>query len=262
MTTSLNAPTEQQHLLGGVPHRISNPNQPTGKYRWIIASVVSLGGIGGVSYVSVKSFIAGATANGVILGAGTLICAGACAYCMYRFVDSFRNRNIEQVDPVIDLESARTNTLMLRNIHVRLNALIIQPIYVDGAVDNEIINQQLTKLETEYALMQEELEEFQQIVQTELANRSRNSPSMGGLDSPSVEGTFESRLSSRLNALAKLSRNSSRLQSAYNSPITGGTGSSLSLVSPIKNLKAPKLDFFKTINTGSDSDSDDKDGRK
>ena len=47
------APTEQLHLLNGIRHRISNPNQPTGKYRWLVASVTSFIGTGGVVYVSV-----------------------------------------------------------------------------------------------------------------------------------------------------------------------------------------------------------------
>src|SRR5579862_7728617 len=92
--------------------------QPNGKYRWLIGSVVSLGGTIGVGTISVQSFIAGAVLNGGILGAGSLICAGACAYCLYRFVDALRTRSIEPIAPIFDESAAKVNFLILRAINL------------------------------------------------------------------------------------------------------------------------------------------------
>ena len=61
--------------------------------------------------------MSGAIANGGILGAGSLNSRGVCIYCMYRFVNALRTRNIEHIDlDDVDLESARANVLVLQTI--------------------------------------------------------------------------------------------------------------------------------------------------
>lgn len=140
--------TEDQRLLPNLP-------QPTGKIGWIIGSAVSFGGTIGVGYVSIKSFIAGAVVNGGILGAGSLICAGACAYCCYRVVDALRTRSIESVEPTFDESTTKAHFLILRTIYNQLTALLqkdvssdLEEVVTDVGLPGSI-NLQLTELSDE-----------------------------------------------------------------------------------------------------------------
>jgi len=126
------------------------PSQPTGKWRWLVTSVVSFVGSSGVGYISVKSFIAKAVVEGGILGAGSLVCAGACVYCAIRFYNALTTRTVESITSVND---EMDTTMILRPFHDRLSRLI-NPSAVNGLelrVEDrglpEAINRQLTELE-------------------------------------------------------------------------------------------------------------------
>lgn len=199
-------------------------------FRWLFAAL----GSGGVAipqgYFSVTSFITKSTAAGGIFGAGTIVCAGSCVYCIFRVVNAIKYRNIQPLAPAPDMTAAKADVQMLRVVHTRLNTLLTEsePIDLEAGVNDvqlhEAINGQLQELEQILPLMRTELDELRQTIHEVLANQSVESPDGIGLDSPSKEVSFERGILDKLNALAKKvgrdqsSRNNSRLSSAANSP--------------------------------------------
>jgi hypothetical protein len=255
---------------------IPNSYQPSGKKRWLFTAVVSAAGTGGVGYVAVKSFISGTFVNGGILTAGSLICAGACAYCCYRFVMALTTRDIEPVVLTTNVEANKANDLMLLTIHNRLNRLLDQTAMVDleENIDQvklyDSISQQLTQLEQMLPELQRDFIELQELIPG-FSNKSFGSPSTGSLfDSPSADVSLDGGLFTKIDGLSKrmaqrLSRNGSRSQSAnnsaYNSPMVIRTTSTVPLSSSTEKPNVPQLKFNKIINDTSDNESD-KEGEK
>lgn len=260
-TQGTQLPTENQLLFPRVQPPIRN--QPNGKYRWLTASFATLGGTLGVGYYAIKNFISGANTAGGVLGVGSLVCAGACAYCVYRFVDALRARSIEIITPNFDEEAAKTNTTVLRVIHSRLNTLLNQSTNIDleERIDDarlpDLINQQISELELMMPDMRRELAEMQETILAAINNRALESRSGSAFNSPSHESSYEYGILDKLNALSKQvgtdqkSRSASRLQSTYTSPMGGGTVSKI-VIDSNESPKGSKLDFS-AIN---DSDTD------
>jgi hypothetical protein len=250
---------------------LQNPYHSTGKKRWLAASVTSFLGTGGATYVSVKSFISGAIVNGTILGFVTVVCAGSCIYCAYRFINALRTRTIEPVTPVFDEGAAKANILMLQSIDSRLHVLLNETVEIDLNERLDVtglhnsINQHLADLEQMLPEMRHELAEFKVLIQAATENRSIGSTNSSAYNSPSVDGSFEGKLLSRLTDLQnkvgkdQSSRNASRLQSAFSSPTV--LSSSSRIISPtterdISPIKKLRLDF--TINDSDDSSKETK----
>lgn len=261
--------TETQRLLMGVQ------NPPIGKKRWFFATATSLFGTGGATYVSVKSFISGAIVNGSILGVVTVVCAGSCIYCAYRFINALRTRAIEPVTPVFDEGAAKANVVMLRSIDNRLNAMLNETVetnLIERLDDNGLhdsINQHLAELEQILPDMRQELSELKDSIQAVILNRSAGSTYSSGCNSPSLGGSFESKLLGKLTDLSvkvgrdQLSRSASRNPSAYSSPTVLNSNSRIT--SPTyDNRSSPirqrKLSF--PINDGHDSDDSSKEAKK
>jgi hypothetical protein len=254
---------EDQYLLTNrVQPPILNTNQSTGKYHWIIASIASFGATGGVGYLSIKNFVSGSGIDGGILGGGALICAGACAYCVYRFVDALRTRSIEIITPNFDEEAAKTNTTVLRLIHSRLNTLLNESTIIDLEMRTDdaglpdLIYQQINELELMLPDLRQQLADLQETIQTAINNKSMESRSGSAFNSPSHESSYEYGILGKLNALSKQvgtdqkSRSASRLQSTYTSPMGGGTVSKI----VIDSNESPK---GRRINFGIINESDD-----
>ncbi len=261
--------TETQRLLTGVH------NPPTGKKRWLFASATSLFGTGGATYVSVKSFISGAIVNGSILGVVTVICAGSCIYCAYRFINALRTRTIEPVTPVFDEGAAKANILMLQSIDERLSAMLYETVEInlveklDGVRLHDSINQHLAELEQMLPTMRKDLTELHELIQAAVDNRSIGSTNSSAYNSPSADGSMEGKLLSRLTELQnkvgkdQSSKNPSRNTSTFNSPTVLSSSSRTNprtAGSDSTPIRGTKLNF--AINEGHESDDSTKEEKR
>jgi hypothetical protein len=230
-------------------------------FRWFFAALGN-GGVAGIQgYYAVASFIAKNAVAGSIFGAGAVVCAGACGYCIYRVVIDLKHRNIQPIAPAADMTAAKADVQMLRLVHTRLNTLLSEstPDLEAGVTDVQLhgaISGQLQELEQILPQMRTELDELKQTIQEALANRSIESPSTAGVDSPSSEG-FEQGLLGKLDAFSKKvskdrsSRNASRHSSAPTSPGAVPFPASPGLSPVVKGTPVPRrLTFESSINGG------------
>lgn len=199
---------------------------------WIFTTLAYGGGTGVTGYYSVTSIIAKSTTIGGALGAGALLCAGACAYCFYRVVVAIRHRDIKPIEPIENTAASKANVVMLRMIDSKLKtilngteAVVDLEAGVNDVELHESIHRSLSELAEMLPALREEIADLQGTIQAALESRSLGSPN-GGLDSPSGDSNFERGLLGKLEALSKKtskdqrSRNTSRLSSTTNSPIS------------------------------------------
>jgi hypothetical protein len=213
----------------------------------------------------VTNFVAKSTVAGGVFGAGSLICAGACVYCIYRVVIAIRGRNVQQIEPIQETAAAKANVEMLRMIHTRLNTLLSESAPIDleiGVNDvqlHEAIGGQLQELEQILPQMRTELAEVKASLESIIASRSVSSPSGAGLDSPASEGSVERGLLGKLDNLARRvardqsSRNASRGSSVTSSPAGGNVSSFAAespLPSPVSKGGPARALTFGSVNSG------------
>ena len=183
---------------------------------------------------------------------------------MYRVVIAIKYRFVQPIAPAQDIAASKANLQMLHMINTRLNGLLndTQEIDLEAGVDDvqlhESIGRQLQELEQMLPQMRTELGELRETVQAALLSRSMSSPG-AGLDSPSVDASFERGLLGKLDALSKkvgkdrLSRNASILSSAIGSP-TGTSTYSFGAspgASPVTRTRPPgRRITFESVNDG------------
>lgn len=238
MTQSTASHQREDAPLLRIPHdslvpytQPQSPLRSGGIFRWIFG-ILGTGGVAGTQgYFAVTSFVAKSTISGGVFGAGALVCAGACVYCVYRVVNAIKSRNIQPIAPTADITAARTNLQMLRMVHTRLNTLLSVSPATDleaGVSDvqlHEAINGQLGELEQMLPQLRTELGALKASIEATIASRGANSP--GSFASPGVDSSYEQGLLNNLDKILKtaakdrLSRNSSRLSSATTSPTSG-----------------------------------------
>jgi|GEM_PF-1698699 len=214
---------------------------------WLFAAL-GFGGMAGVEgYYAVVSVIAKGTAVGTVFGAGALICTGGCAYCLYRFVNALRDRNIQPIQPIEEPAAAKTNTKMLSFINSKLTVILNKSEEIDlenGPSESQLeesITQYLLQLDHILPSLRTEVSDLQEMIQKLLKNKSTSTPasvqaSPGGYSG--ADDSLEQDLLEKLNALsqrlakASSSKNNSRIASRISSPASLGDISSNTQSSP------------------------------
>jgi hypothetical protein len=209
------------------PLLTATPGQPVprsgGLFRWVAGGLAFGGGAAAEGYFAAISFIAKSTAAGTAFGAGALLCAGGCAYCLYRVATTIRGRDIQQIQT--------TNAAMLSFINTKLNT-ILNKTEEDGPVNviepqqlHESIIEHLLELEHILPSFRTQIADLQGMLQTSMSTPASAFGSPGGsLDGASGTDASLAQLQEKLNALSQLltkdqkSRKASRLASAVNSP--------------------------------------------
>ena len=262
-STPLLRVTQEPHLNYARPQ---SPPRSGGIFRWF-AGLLATGGVSGTQgYYSVTNLVAKSMLTGGLFGAGSIACGAACLYCGYRVYLAIKYRNVQPIVPVENIAASKANVAMLRMVNTRLNGLLNDTQIIDleeGVADinlHESIGRQLHELEQMLPLLRGEIAELQATIQGALAGRSVSSPGAGGLDSPSVDSSFERGLLGKLDALSKKvgkdqsSRNASRLSSTTSSP-AGTSSYSFAAVSPaaspvVRTSPAARRITFGSVNDG------------
>ena len=264
MTTSPVRRSREETPLLDTHERARSPNQnppaSSGKpVAWGFASLVTLVGAGATGAEAVEKLIAGDKVTGGLLIAGALVCASLGCICLTRLAKSLIPRNVQQIAPeqaVVavthqraleelhqaapphDVEAAKVNLQVLREINTRLMQLLPneESDLEAGIADDQLhesIRGRLLELEQILPSLRQELVALKRDLQSSFAARTLSSPSGAGLDSPGVgDSSFEQRLLDRVDKLGakiakdKASRNSSTSTSFENS-FAGGNVSSV-----------------------------------
>jgi hypothetical protein len=193
---------------------------------------VGLAGAPTFGYKAVESWLAGRKSDGIVFGAGALICLGTCGYCLYRVVTSLSSKNIASIPPTHTNVTSKADRQMLVQVEAQLRQLVSPPDEIAIQLDNDdptlydSIERHLSELKTLFPELREKVADLQGVVQRAMLHRSNISSPGETLESFVVgpDASFEEHLLGELDKLAKkvtgdqLSTNSSRGSSVASSP--------------------------------------------
>ena len=214
---------------------ILRPVSPSSSTPWIFGTLVTLSGSSALSLKGVLSFFSSRKSDGVVFGAGALICLGACCYCLYRVFNPLTDRQVEPLSSSHNGETCKTHLQMLQEVESRLKELI--PTEEENGLEttpslplHDSIQNLLSQLETLFPEMTQQIDGLKDDLAREIAQKETPaSPdregdplnSSGALDRSMGDSEFERNLLGKLEALGKkIDRDRSARSSKASSTVT------------------------------------------